>query len=234
MDNEASNNGEYSEEDDGESSGDESPDGIDDVTPHSLDEDDGSIVGGGWLGEGDYSVNEFSVQQRVMHFLRQKIDRGNSLNVEICLLLEAGTSVSDESTTVANLRNDMMMTRYVNLVRNFSSEDFIEPAIQEDMALRLFNAKKTMTGMRLWEKFVAWRKEVRTMYTPKLPREISSIPSGQQLRDIYRKFVLDRFKEENVRITMILLLFLVVIFRIVILTNISYASTHIESRGNGR
>ena len=65
-----------------------------------------------------------------------------------------------------------------------------------------------MTGMRLWEKFVAWRKEVRTMYTPKLPRDMSSLPSGQQLRDIYRKFVLDRFKEENVRSAMFSLPFL--------------------------
>ena len=37
------------------------------------------------------------------------------------------------------------------------------------------------------------------MYMPKLPNNLSSLPSGQQLKDAYKKFVVDRFKEENVR-----------------------------------
>ena len=93
------------------------------------------------MGEGDYSVDEFSVQQQVMNFLQQEIEPGNCLNVEICLLLEAGLSASNKRTTIANLRNDLMMNRYVNLDCNFSSDDFIEPAIQEDMALHRFSAK---------------------------------------------------------------------------------------------
>ena len=97
----------------------------------------------------------------------------------------------------------MMFTRYVNIVRSFEVENFVDPAIQEDMALRLYNAKKEMTGQHLWEKFISWRKEIRTMYMPKLPNNLSSIPSGQQLRDIYKKFVVDRFKEENVRVTFV-------------------------------
>ncbi len=103
---------------------------------------------------------------------------GAEINVEICLLLEAGSSVSDERATTSNLWNDMMLNRYVNLVRTFEVENFVDPAIQEDMALRLFNAKKTMTGLRLWEKFVSCRKEVHTMYMPKLPNNLSSLPSG--------------------------------------------------------
>ena len=72
----------------------------------------------------------------------QKIDKQNRFNVEICLLLKAGLSVSDERATTSNLRNDMMLNRYVNLVRTFEVENFVDPAIQEDMALHLYNAKK--------------------------------------------------------------------------------------------
>ena len=164
------------------------------MTPQPLDDDSGvdaingagedtDFVGGGFMGEGDYAVEEFSIQQRIMHFLGQRIDKQNRFNVEICLLLEAGSSVSDERATTSNLRNDMMMNRYVNLVRTFEVENFVDPAVQEDMALCLFNAKKTMTGLRLWEKFVSWRKEVRTMYMPKLPNNLSTLPKGRHLKD---------------------------------------------------
>jgi hypothetical protein len=71
-------------------------------------------------------------------------------------------------------------------------------SVQEEMAMKLFNAKKGITGTRLWKKFEDWRKEIRTLYNPKLPSDLSSIPSGQQLKDVYKKFVLGRHREENV------------------------------------
>ncbi len=48
-------------------------------------------------------------------------------------------------------------------------------------------------------KFILWRKEARTMYMSKLPNNLLSIPSGQQLKDAYKKFVVDHFTEENKR-----------------------------------
>ena len=59
--------------------------------------------------------------------------------------------------------------------------------------MKLFNAKKGITGARLWKKFENWRKEIRTLYTPKLPSDLSSIPSIQQLRDVYKKFIVNQF-----------------------------------------
>ena len=44
--------------------------------------------------------------------------------------------------TIANSLNYMMMKRYINLVCNFAVENFADPAIQEDMDLCLYNAKK--------------------------------------------------------------------------------------------
>lgn len=40
------------------------------------------------MGEGDYAVDEFSVQQLIMHFLGHVFHQQNCLNLEICLLLE--------------------------------------------------------------------------------------------------------------------------------------------------
>ena len=69
------------------------------------------------------------------------------------------------------------------------------------MATKLYNAKAGLTGEHLWAKFMDWRKEIHTKYSPKLPKEWSSLPSGHQMRDVYKKFVLDSFKEENVSLS---------------------------------
>ena len=148
-------------------------------------------------GDGDYASN-FTIHQRILHFLGEAIDQQkNRFNVEACLVIEAGTSVSNERTTTATIRNQMMLDRYVNLVRMFSPDDFVSLTTQEDMAIRLFHGKKGgYNGEKLWRKFEEYRKEIRTKYTPKLPKEISSFPSGHSLRDIYKKFALECYKVE--------------------------------------
>ena len=71
----------------------------------------------------------------------------------------------------------------------------------------LFNAKREMTGERLWKKFEDWRMILCTQYFSKLPKNLSDIPSGHQLMDVYKKFVLDRFREENVSFEYVFVLF---------------------------
>ena len=151
-------------------------------------------------GEGDYEVQEFPVQKRVIHFLGERIDARNRMNVEICLLIEAGSSVLNERSTTTEIRNRMMQDRYVNLVRQFDADDFALATLRDEMTIKLYNGKKDITGDRLWRKFEDGRKEIRTKYTPKLPADISSIPSGHQLSDVYKKFALNCYKLEHVSI----------------------------------
>jgi hypothetical protein len=66
------------------------------------------------------------------------------------------------------------------------------------MTLKLYNAKIEMTGEHLWAKFQDWQKEICIKYTPKFPKDLSSLQSGHQIRDAYKMVVLDRFKEEYV------------------------------------
>ena len=42
-------------------------------------------------GEGDYEVEKFLVQKRIIHFLGERIDAQNRMNVQICILIKAGT-----------------------------------------------------------------------------------------------------------------------------------------------
>jgi hypothetical protein len=149
-------------------------------------------------GEGDYTVSDFPVQQRVMHFLGETINRSNRSNVETCLLIEAGTAVINERTTSAEIRNEMMKDKYVNLVRQFRREDFDSSSIQDDMAVKLFHGKSGgFTGYKLWRKFEESRRDIRIHYIPKLPKDISNYPSGHSLRDVYKKFAVAAYKLEH-------------------------------------
>jgi hypothetical protein len=96
-------------------------------------------------GDGDYTASQFSVQQRIMHFLGERIDQQmNRVNVEICLLIEAGTAVTNERAVTSEVRNQMMLDKYRNLVRMFSQDDFVSPSIQDDMCIKLFNGRASM------------------------------------------------------------------------------------------
>ena len=99
--------------------------------------------------------------------------------------------------TTSQRHNQLMLDKYVSIVQNFKPDDFVLPSLQKKMVTKLYNAKAGLTGECLWAKFVDWRKEIRTKYSTKLPKELSSLPSGHQMRDVYKKFVLDSFKEEN-------------------------------------
>ena len=108
-------------------------------------------------GEGDYEVEEFSVHKRIIHFLGERIDARNRMNVEICILIEAGTSVVNERSTTSEIRNRMMQDRYVNLVRQFDADDFASATLQDEMTIKLYNGKKDINGLGLWQKFEDWR-----------------------------------------------------------------------------
>ncbi len=50
-----------------------------------------------------------------------------------------------------------------------------------------------MTGERLWDKFTNFRAECRTL-TAKLPTNLSRIPSGNQLHDVFKGYIRDCYK----------------------------------------
>jgi hypothetical protein len=80
---------------------------------------------------------------RVLHAWGEKIDQQkNRFNVEICLLIEAGTAISNECSTTAAIWNQMMMDKYVNLVGMFSTDDFVSPSTQDDMCVKPFRGKR--------------------------------------------------------------------------------------------
>jgi len=111
-------------------------------------------------GEGNYTVYEFSIQQNVMHFLGDRIDQRNRMNVETCLLIEAGMSVSNERATTSEIWKKVLLDRYVNLVCQFESDHFVFSTLKEEITMKIYSGMKHMTGDQLWRKFEDWMKEM--------------------------------------------------------------------------
>ena len=136
-------------------------------------DNDGDIFGykgGSAWGDGDYAMEEYSINQHIRHFLGRRIDKMNRECVEICLLIKAGTAVTNKKPTSSDDRNAQMLERYIYLVHQFKEDDFVEWNTKDDMAARLFKAKHNMNGNRLWGKLGEWRKDIHSKYSPKFPK----------------------------------------------------------------
>jgi hypothetical protein len=149
----------------------------------------------------DYGVaaQGFKFPDRVIHFLS-----GNSINIvsrkplEIAILIEAGTIVSSEQPMDKTTRANMMKEKYLALLDEFPSNHFDPTSVKDLMKTKMYQAKTDITGEQLWTKFLDYRSEIRSNYTSKLPTNLSTLPSGHQLSDVYNSFMLACYKAAHV------------------------------------
>jgi hypothetical protein len=150
-------------------------------------------------GEYDMAAEDFSFHERVKHHLGgRRIDPNNRLAVEFCCILEAGTIVTDKHTMESREIDRHFEEEYVRIVDGFSPEDFQERSLQATMRHKLYRANKPLQGHRLKKKFREIRAEIRSEWIPMLPMNISSLASGNQLRDAYKKVIVKIYRESNV------------------------------------
>ena len=145
-------------------------------------------------GEMDAAAAEFTFARRTMHFLRgERISTVTRPVVELAILMEAGIHI----TALGPLKNEdkwpRMRARYVRAVSEFSPEDFQSLGIRDKMKTQIYRAQGSLDGKRLWEKYGEIRCEIRTM-TSKFPPNLSSMPSGKQLHDVYEKYIIERYR----------------------------------------
>ncbi len=173
-----------------------------DINQYGANEDrygtDYSFETGG--GELDYAAEDFSINDRVMHYLAGNlICKSTRLAVEIAGAIYALGVVTSEETTNVSDRNEKLLRVYREYLNAFDPACF-EPGLKDKMLNKLYNAQQNLTGARLWTKSNEWRGELRNGYMPKLPMNLATLPSGTGLRDAYDKFIFDRYKEANVSI----------------------------------
>ena len=150
-------------------------------------------------GELDYAAEDYNVNDRTMHYLSgNSISKTTRLAVEITGGIHALSNVTSEETTNAVTRNEKILKEYKAYLNAFDDCVF-EAGLKPKMLRKLYNAQHDITGARLYTKTVEWRGGLRNSYMSKLPSNLSTLPSGTGLRDAYNKFILDRYKEANVR-----------------------------------
>ena len=129
-----------------------------------------------------------------MHFLRgERISTTSRPCVELAILMEAGGYITNLGPMKNEVRWPQMRAKHVSCVSEFSDEDFESPGIRDKMSRQIYRAQGTLDGKRLWEKYVEIRSEIRTL-TSEFPSNLASMPSGNQLHDVYQKFVVGRYR----------------------------------------
>ena len=155
--------------------------------------------------EMDYAAENYGFHERVMHFLRgHGICKYTRVNVEVCILIQAGADTIDAKTGCTDDRDKIMLEKYLFLLGKFDLRDFTEPDILGRMKVRLGNAKSDISGANLYKKFQSVCSIIRNEYLPKLPNNLSAMASGNQLRDTYDQFIVRVYKEEKVRLVLVL------------------------------
>ena len=140
-----------------------------------------------------------------MHFLRgHGICKYKRVNVEVCILIQAGADTIDAKTGCTDDRDRIMLKKYLVLLGNFDLQDFSESDILGKMKVQFCNAKSDIFGANLYENYQSVRSIIRNEYLPKLSTNLSAMASGNKLRDTYDKFILCVYKEEKVHLVLVL------------------------------
>jgi hypothetical protein len=155
--------------------------------------------------EFDWAAANYEFKQRVIHFLRgHSITATSRQCVEICILIEIGTIITGDKQIRVNERESMMLQKYREHLDFFDPSDFVPASLKFVMKDKLFAAKGKLDGARLWAAYGKWKSVLRSEFFTKLPSNIARIPSGNQLKDVWDKFLLAKFKEGTVSYTCII------------------------------
>ena len=151
-----------------------------------------SIEGGDHL---DMAADGFSFEERILHFLRgQRINAKNRPVVEIAFVIECGTHISDLGPMRSEDKYNKMLERYTSLLTDMGDENWEDLAEKQKMKKKLYRAQAEHTGSRLWDKFLEFRSECRTL-AAEMPTNLSSMPSGHQLNDIYSHYLQEKYRK---------------------------------------
>ena len=100
--------------------------------------------------EFDYAASGFKFHERILHFLRSNLITSMTRQiVEICMIIEACTIVSDDETTNALKRDEMMKDGDIILLNGFDLNYLSPPTLRSEMAVKIYNAKSALNGDRL-------------------------------------------------------------------------------------
>lgn len=149
-------------------------------------------------GELDYAAAGYEFKERVMHFLRgERISMRNRSLVENAVLIAAGSYVTDLGKMAASDLHAKMLTRYFQIIREFDTDDFDHEEVRSAMLTKRYQAQNNICGEALWKSFGEVRSELRTLAS-KFPNDLAKLPSGHQLHDLFRAYILERYKALHV------------------------------------
>jgi hypothetical protein len=144
----------------------------------------------------DYSLDQFSINERVSYFMdRAAITTTNRAAVELFYMIEAETLTRGLGTRGLDDVKRLLHSKYISLIRQIPSGHFAEFGLHEKMIEKYYGAK-TGGPSGLYTKVLDVKKKVQavTGSIDGIRTPLSKIPSGRGLNDLQRQFIPNDYK----------------------------------------
>jgi hypothetical protein len=152
--------------------------------PQLLDDDDMPT---------DAEVSMYSFHQCLKHYMEGiKISHQNRKAVELVILVEAGTFVCNMDPMKKSKREEVLLSKYMNIMNEIEDVLFEDDSVRADMLNGYKGTKKELSGTNLLRKLDAEMRDVRK-FTAKFPgfNNPSELPSGTtQLRHMKKPVII--------------------------------------------
>ncbi len=150
-------------------------------------------------GGNDYASKDYPFFDRVWHWISpfKVVNEKNRCAVEARILIEAGQAVDECATTEEKVLHEKMHMEYTRLICAIPLDHFESEAVFDVMLLQLKGAKAAeaaFTGKSLWRQKKKVCRSVKNL-AAEMPgaSNFHCIPSGQSLRDAFKKLICKKF-----------------------------------------
>ena len=142
-------------------------------------------------------TSRYSFVERLTHFMGVPITTANRQCVEIAVLVEVGKIIRGRPTMRKPDMESMALSEHLRLTGEIPLTSFANNHVKVQMRTRLYNAQSDLTGKQVWSKAQQWLAKIRNEYVPQFPVDLAALPSGNNLSDAVKTFVVRRWKEAN-------------------------------------
>jgi hypothetical protein len=144
-------------------------------------------------------VSMYSFHQHLNHYLEGiKISQQNRKAVELVILVEAGTFVRNMDPMKKLNREEVLLSKYMNIINEIEDVLFEDNSMRADMLNGYKGAKKELSGTNLLRKLDAEMRDVRK-FAAKFPglNNPSELPSGTtQLSHMKKPVIIKLWKKK--------------------------------------
>ncbi len=141
----------------------------------------------------------YSFEARFKYFMAgNTITKTNRQTVELCIIAEAGMTVSQNSSSKQTELKEQICGKYAEIIKTLDTALWSSTDLRRKMYERLDGGRKDGFGERdMWKKWQQLKTHMKKMMS-NLPHNYHKMKSGTQLHQVYRDVIRDHWRADYV------------------------------------